>query len=176
LLNLFDLWDLLGIVLQPWCGGVTSLALSGHFSAKLVYEGFFKGSIQLRLREYIWKSWAPGKGRCFMWIVVHKRCWTADSLAKWGLPHPVRCPHCDQVEETLDHQLTTVYLLDNFCSLLQQYGLQALSPAMEDASFEDWWHRTNEAANSQQQQGVNSLVILGARTLWKQNRCLLMAP
>jgi hypothetical protein len=47
---------------------------------------------------------------------------------------------------------------------------------MEDASFEDWWHRTNEAANSQQQQGVNSLVILGARTLWKQNRCLLMAP
>ena len=101
----------------------------------------------------------------FMWIVVHKCCWTADCLAKWGWPHPVRCPHCDQVEETLDHQLTTVYLLDNFCSLLQQYGLQALSTTMEDASCEDWWHRTNEAANGQLQQGVNSLVILGARTL-----------
>jgi len=59
----------------------------------------------------------------------------------------------------------TVYLLDNFGYLLQQYGLQALSTTMEDASCEDWWHRTNEAANGQLQQGVNSLVILGARTL-----------
>jgi hypothetical protein len=58
-----------------------------------------------------------------------------------------------------------VYLLDNFGFLSCNGDLQALSPSMEDASFEDWWYRTSEAANSQLQQGVNSLIILGAWTL-----------
>ena len=77
----------------------------------------------------------------------------------------VCCLHCDRSRRQFIIYSLTVYLLDNFGYLLQQYGLQALSTTMEDASCEDWWHRTNEAANGQLQQGVNSLVILGARTL-----------
>ena len=66
----FDLWDVLGqVVLQPevedshiWC-----LSTSGKYCAKSAYEGMFVGAIPFRPRERIWKSWALGKSRFFMW-------------------------------------------------------------------------------------------------------------
>lgn len=41
----------------------------------------------------------------FLWLVAHDRCWTADHLTRHGLPHPARCPLCDQEEETINHLL-----------------------------------------------------------------------
>lgn len=71
------------------------LSPSGVYSAKSTYEGFFIGSTSFRPWERIWKSWAPGKCKFFMWLVAHGRCRTADRLAKKGLPHPHRCLVCD---------------------------------------------------------------------------------
>ena len=57
--------------------------------------------------------------------------------------------------------------------LLRQVGLQALSPQPTDNSFMDWWERANNATSDMVRQGVNSLIILGAWTLWKhRNRCV----
>jgi hypothetical protein len=62
-------------------------------------------------------------------------------------------------------QLTLVFI---FIELLQ-----ALSPQPEDASFQVWWKRTNECDGGAAGRGLNSLIILGAWTLWKQqNRCV----
>ena len=37
----------------------------------------------------------------------------------------------------------------------------------------DWWERANNATSDMVRQGVNSLIILGAWTLWKhRNRCV----
>ena len=80
---------------------------SGQYSTKSAYEAFFVGAIHFRPWERIRKSWAPGKCKFFMWTAAHKKCWTAECLAKKGLPHPALCPLCDQVEETLDHLLVS---------------------------------------------------------------------
>jgi hypothetical protein len=76
---------------------------SGKYSAKSAYEAMFVGAICFQPWERIWKSWAPGKCKFFMWLVAHNKCWTADRLAKRGLPHPEKCPLCDQEEETINH-------------------------------------------------------------------------
>jgi hypothetical protein len=36
--------------------------------------------------QRIWKSWAPGKCKIFLWLAVKNRCWTTDRLARKGLP------------------------------------------------------------------------------------------
>jgi hypothetical protein len=56
----------------------------------------------------------------FMWLVAHNRCWTADRLEKRGLPHPARCPLCDQVDENLQHLLIKcVFARQLWFSILQ---------------------------------------------------------
>ena len=65
----------------------------------------FSGGNKIEPYERIWKTWAPGKCRFFLWLVTHNRCWTADRLARRGLDHPTRCLHCDQDSETINHLL-----------------------------------------------------------------------
>ena len=68
---------------------------------KLHYPETFWRSAQEETWERIWKSWAPCKCKFFVWPVAHDRCRIADRLAKRGLSHPERCPHCDQEKETI---------------------------------------------------------------------------
>jgi hypothetical protein len=64
-----------------------------------------------------------------MWLVTHNKCWTADRLARRGLPHPENCPLCDQEEETIDHLLVhCVFAIEFWFNLFRQVGLQALPP------------------------------------------------
>lgn len=94
---------------------------NGIFSTRSAYRAFFIGSTSFEPWKRIWKSWAPGKCKIFIWLAIRNRCWTADRLQKRGLPHPAQCPLCDQEGETVQHLLTFVSLLDNF-------GLTSYSP------------------------------------------------
>jgi hypothetical protein len=103
------IWDQVGrINLQPeildtfrW-----KLTQTGDYSSKSAYTALFTGSIHYALWKKIWKSWAPLGCRFFIWMVFKKkRCWTADKLAKRGLPHPNAWPLCEQEEETIQHLL-----------------------------------------------------------------------
>jgi hypothetical protein len=108
-----------------WGWGLTFI----YIAAKSAYEGFFIGAVQFRPWERIWKSWAPGKCKFFMWLVAHNRCWTADRLAKRGLPHPECCPLCDQAEETIEYLLIScVFSRQVWYNILHKVGLQYLSP------------------------------------------------
>jgi len=135
---------------------------------------FFVGAIHLRPWGRIWKSWAPGKCKFFMWTAAHKKCWTAERLAKKGLPHPALCPLCDQVEETLDHLLVScVFSRQFWFNLLQGLGLQALAPGLDDEIFDDWWDNLSSRVSCQIRKGANYLVILGAWNLWNhRNMCV----
>jgi hypothetical protein len=173
----FRMWDLLSeVVLQPDVDDshVWKFSASGSYSAKSAYEGFFNGAVQFRPWERIWKSWAPGKCKFFMWLVAHNRCWTADRLAKRGLPHPERCPLCDQAEETINHLLVScAFSRQVWFNILQWVGLQGLSPQPEDISFDDWWAGMNSGIDGQARKGLNSLIILGAWSIWNHhNRCV----
>jgi hypothetical protein len=82
-----DLWEILAeVVLQPEVEDfhIWQFAPTGKYSAKSAYEAMFIGAIQFKPWERIWKSWAPGKCKFFMWFIAHNKCWTADRLAKRG--------------------------------------------------------------------------------------------
>ena len=117
---------------------------------------------------------APPKCPFFLWLVAHNRCWTADRLARRGLPHPERCPLCDQAAETIDHLLILcVFTREFWFRFLSQVGLQSLSPQPTDLSFFDWWDRVSSATSDVILQGINSLIVLGAWTVWTHcNRCV----
>jgi len=109
-----------------------------------------------------------------MWLVAHNRCWTADRLAKRGLPHPERCPFCDQAEETIEHLLIScVFSRQVWYNILHKVGLQDLSPQPDDNSFDAWWARTNSGVDDQTKENLNSIIIVGAWSIWNhRNRCV----
>jgi hypothetical protein len=175
--DFFLLWDLLSdLELQPEVQDrhIWRLASDGQYSAKSAYGGLFLGSIPLRPWEKIWKTWAPPKCSFFLWLVAHNRCWTSDRLARRGLPHPERCPLCDQAAETIDHLLIgCVFTREFWFRFLSQVGLQSLSPQPTELSFLDWWDRVTSATSDINSHGINSLIILGAWTVWThRNRCV----
>ena len=171
------LWDVLSdFSLQPGVEDrhIWRFSSDGKYSAKTAYKGFFVGSISFEPYERIWKTWAPPKCRFFVWLVAHNRCWTADRLARRGLPHPEHCPLCDQAAETIDHLLVQcVFTREFWFRFFSLMGLQALSPQSTEISFHSWWERVNSAASDMARKGINSLVILGAWTLWRhRNSCV----
>jgi hypothetical protein len=106
---------------------------------------------------------------------MHNRCWTTDRLAKRGLPHPSVCPLCDQEEETIQHLLISCVFAKHFWYLLlRRSGLPNLSSDNALCSLEDyWWSRAVDKVPRDLQLGFNSLVILGAWSLWRhRNDCV----
>jgi hypothetical protein len=109
-----------------------------------------------------------------MWLVARNRCWTADGLNRRGLPHPERCPLCDQMDETIYHLLVScVFTRQVWFRLLQSVGLQILAPQPDETSFDDWWEKVSERVSGQVRKGLNSVIILGAWSVWNHhNRCV----
>jgi hypothetical protein len=99
---------------------------------------------------------------------------TADRLAKRGLPHPDKCPLCDQEEETIQHLLTScVTARQVWFSLFAPLNLSRSVSRQCESSFADWWHRTIKRVKKEDRKGVNSLIILDARMIWKhRNACV----
>jgi hypothetical protein len=88
MMEYLQLWDLLQeVVLQPEVEDTHFWRLSPtcQYSAKSAYEALFLRATNFSPWDRIWKTWAPPKCRFFMWLVAHKRCWTADRLARRGL-------------------------------------------------------------------------------------------
>jgi hypothetical protein len=95
-------------------------------------------------------------------------------LARRGLSHADRCPHSDQAEESINHLLLScVFAREFWFKLLQRVGLRFLAPLIDEEFFDDWWERIIVSVGHQIQKGLNSLVILGAWTLWiLRNKCV----
>jgi hypothetical protein len=173
----FHIWDLVeGLTLQQdvpdqfrW-----KLTQSGAYSSKSAYAAFFVGTIKFAPWKKIWKSWAPLRCKFFIWLAINNRCWTADRLAKRGLPHSEVCPFCDQEEETIEHILVgCVFTRQIWFSILQALHLPALVPSTSDTKFSSWWRKSLRLVPKELQKGVNSLVILVAWETWKhRNSCI----
>jgi len=87
------------------------------------------------------------------------------------IPHAVLC--VTKQQKPLITSLSTVSLQGNTYRFLSLVGLQSLSPQSTEISFYDWWERVSNGASGLILQGLNSLIILGAWTLWTQrNRCV----
>ena len=176
LVEYLDLWDVLTDVILHGTDDTHhwKFEASGNFSSKSAYRAFFAGSVSFEPWKRLWKSWAPSKCKTFIWLAIRNWCWMADRLQKRGLPHPARCPLCDQEEETVQHLLTTcVFARQFWFSILQPLNLSCLVPGRAAGSFADWWRKSWKRVQKQLRKGFNSLVILGAWTIWKhRNACV----
>jgi len=131
LMEYLELWDAISDVhlsssadIHRW-----KFESSGFFSSRSAYKAFFVGAIKFEPWKRLWKSWAPNKCKIFLWLAIHNRCWTADCLQKRGLPHPDRCPLCDQEEENIQHILTScVFARQFWFNILQPLNLFSLAP------------------------------------------------
>ena len=172
-----QIWDIVeNIVLQQdtpdqykW-----KLSQSGSYNSKSAYAAFFEGSVRIGPWRRIWKSWAPSRCKFFIWLVFHNKCWTADRLAKRGLPHPEACPLCDQAPETIHHLLVgCVFSRQVWVLIFQHLGLIHLAPESPETRFFGWWRKTFLAVPKEMRKGLNSLIILVAWEIWKhRNDCV----
>jgi hypothetical protein len=58
------------------------LSASGQYSTRSAYKAIFQGATSFQPAQRVWRTWAPGKCKFFMWLVEHNRCWMSDRLAK----------------------------------------------------------------------------------------------
>jgi len=177
LVEYLQLWELLeGFELQPEVEDthIWKFSTSGNFTTKSAYESFFIGSVHFDSWERIWKTWAPGKCKFFLWTVGQKKCWTVDRLARKGLDHSASYPLCAQAEETIDNLLVScVFSRQVWFTILRDLGLQALAPQTVNLSFEERWAVASNKVVAQEQKGLNTIIILGAWSLWNHhNRCV----
>jgi hypothetical protein len=78
---------------------------SGAYTAKSAYLLQFEGIILTDFYPNIWKCWAPGKCKFFLWTAVHERILTADALLRRGWENNYFCPLCMRSLETPMHLL-----------------------------------------------------------------------
>jgi hypothetical protein len=76
---------------------------NGAFSSRSAYRAFFHGRTALPGAEQVWHAYAPFKFQFHAWLALRNRCWTAERLARRGLPTHALCPLCDSAIETMDH-------------------------------------------------------------------------
>jgi len=164
------IWDMIQeVILQPEVEDVHKwrFEASGKFSTQSAYKAFFVGSVQFEPYKLIWGNWAPRKCKFFLWLVAHNRCWTADRLARRGLPHPEHCPLCDQDNESINHLLCScVFSREFWHRLLLLFGLPDIAPQPRMLFF-DWWQQSGRAFNKAFVRGFNTLIMLGSWILWK---------
>lgn len=148
---------------------------SGIYSSKSAYKVF------LQWVTHLWAVETPleilGSAQMqifFLWLAIRKQCWTADKLAKRGLPHPEKCPLCDQEEETVQHLLTTcVVARQVWFEVFSPLNLSGLVPQLVDSNVATWWRRALNKVTKEHKKGVNSLIILVAWSIWKhRNACV----
>jgi hypothetical protein len=53
---------------------IWTLSPSGTYSSKSAYDRFFIGVVNFEPADHIWKTWAPLKCKCFLWLAAQKQC------------------------------------------------------------------------------------------------------
>jgi hypothetical protein len=109
-----------------------------------------------------------------VWRVLLEELMKKLVFAKKGLNHHEKCLLCDQAEETLDHLLVACSFSRVFWyQLFRKFGLHSLAPQPAVTSFLNWWEEVSEVVSGVTRKGLNSLIILGAWTIWiHRNKCV----
>lgn len=112
----------------------------GVFTFKSAYNMFFLANKPFACAEAIWKSKAPIKCRFFMWLAVHRRCLTADNLARRGWPHQTLCPLCQVADEDCNHLFVHYRFTHQVWQRFRTWS-NADFPIPSDIfrSTEEWW-------------------------------------
>jgi hypothetical protein len=144
-------------------------ASSGLYSAKDTYNMLCQGRISDSAHEQIWRAQAPLKCKVFGWLALRYRLWTSDRRFRHGLQNArSTCFTCLQAEDTVDHILMHCpYSRMVWLRCFQAMGIQLEEPTL-DSNLEQWWSATRSRIRTSDRRKFDALIILIARTLWKQ--------
>jgi hypothetical protein len=143
------------------------------YQSESAYRVFFLGTIKFGPWKRIWKSWPPLRCKFFIWLLLKNKCWTADRLARRGLPHSIISPLCDQEQETMQHLLIScVFPREVWAMVFTCLGLPTHIPQPSGRSFSGWWFGVINQV-PKEVKGMNSSIILVAWKVWKhRNECV----
>jgi hypothetical protein len=138
----------------------------GSFLSKMAYRAFFFGCTALPGAAQVWHSFTPFKVKFHAWLALRRRCWTADRLAKRGLPTHTLCKLCHVSAKTLDHlSLQCPYATVVWSGTWQRLGL-AIPLSDVQSNLEEWWPAAVEHLSRDDSMRANSLIMLALRSLW----------
>jgi hypothetical protein len=138
----------------------------GSFSSKMAYRAFFFGRTALPGASQVWHSFAPFKVKFHAWLALRRRCWTADRLARRGLPTHALCKLCHATAETLDHlSLQCPYAMEVWSGTWQRLRLAIPLPDVQ-STLTEWWPAAVEQLSKDDSKCANSLIMLALRSLW----------
>jgi hypothetical protein len=139
---------------------------NGSFSSKTAYRAFFFGRTALPGAVQVWNAFAPFKVKFHAWLALRNRCWTADRLARRGLPTHALCPLCATVGETMDHlSLQCPFAIHVWAASCQRAGIALVTPTSQ-SSLQLWWPSAVANLPRKDAKTVNSFIMLVARSLW----------
>ena len=145
-----------------------NLTVHGEYWAKSAYKAQFLGATASDLKRVIWKVWAPPKTKYFAWLVLQNRLWTADRLARRGLPNCGPCPLCKRTTETADHLLLHCrYTARIWTALKEWLGLYDLdlSP-WSNLTLPQWWRQMTQEGTHRK--AMASLLFLTSWEIWNE--------
>jgi hypothetical protein len=130
---------------------------------------FFMASAKFACAKPIWKSKAPMKCKFFMWLVVHRRCLTADNLQKRGWPHNATCPLCSVADETCTHLFVHCRFSHQVWRKVRDWAkVDFPIPNSNFSSTEEWWLRARKKAPKDLRRDFDTVAILVHWSLWKE--------
>ncbi|GKU96985.1 hypothetical protein SLEP1_g10165 [Rubroshorea leprosula] len=109
---------------------------NGKISMKSAY--FVAKNIQWTQMEdwsWIWNICTIPKIKYFLWLVMHGRILTFDTLAQWGVVSDNRCPRCRNGPETLTHIFRECQYAALFWSSIIP---QSISTYNQNLDFKSW--------------------------------------
>ena len=143
------------------------LTPDGQYSAASAYGAMFLGSSTPVGAKQLWKTRAPPRVRFFVWLILHRRCWTAERRFRHGLQTSDTCIICDQSSETMDHLvLGCVFSKEVWGILLRRLQLGHLF--VVEQPIIDWWLKERKTFQKPFRAGFDSFFFLMAWNLWKE--------
>jgi hypothetical protein len=139
---------------------------NGQFSSRTAYRAFFFGRTALPGAAEVWHSFAPFKEQFHAWLALRKRCWTADRLARRGLPTHALCPLCAAEAETLDHlSLRCSFAVSIWTGVCLRLGFAIPIPT-PISTLPHWWPDAVANLSRSDRKTANSIIMLTLRAIW----------
>lgn len=160
-LKLWDLVSKIALIAHQPDQACWRFSSSGTFSVSSSYNMFFMANTRFACAKPIWRSKAPMKCKFFMWLVVHKRCLTADNLARRGWPCDLRCPLCSSENEDCTHLFVHCRFTQQLWFRIRLWsGANFPTPGNSYLCTEDWWLSVRKQAPKQLHKDFDTFTIL----------------
>jgi hypothetical protein len=165
------LWDLVEpIVLNSgYDEAIWQCTTNGRFSVSSAYQLYFIANSRFACAKAIWKSKAPMNCKFFMWLVVHKRCLTADNLQRRGWPHTSCCVLCQTSNEDCTHLFVHCRFSHQvWISFREWTNANFPVPSNTFRSTEDWWTQVRKMVPKEPRHDFDTVAILVHWRIWKE--------